>query len=77
MSEYLINKHDDFWCGIESGFPLCCIDFYINFWNPIRESKRMFSGRPECYDWIHGKGYVMCPECVIKNITTVATRCDP
>ena len=65
---YTIDKNNDFWCGIESGFPLCCIDFYINFWNPIRASKRMFSGRPECYDWKSNVGHVQCPDCIIKGI---------
>jgi len=61
----------DFWCGIESGFPLCCIDFFINFWCPVRESKFMFSGRPECYDWNlkYDIGHIQCPDCIINGVT--------
>jgi len=58
----------DFWDGIESGFPLCCIIFFCDVWNPIRESHRMFHGRPECYDWSCHVGYIQCPECIIKEI---------
>lgn len=68
MSDYSIDKNNDFWCGIESGFPLCCIDFFINFWVPVREKKIMFAGRPECYDWKSNTGYVQCPECIIKGL---------
>jgi len=62
--------NDDFWDGIESGFPLCCIDFYINFWCPVRFEHRMFHGRPECYDWKCNVGYVQCPDCIINRITS-------
>jgi hypothetical protein len=60
--------NQDFWDGIESNFPLCCIIFYMDFWNP-----KMFSGRPECYDWQLNLSNtnvdrVMCPECIIKKL---------
>ncbi len=58
----------DFWCGVESGFPLCCIDFFINFWCPVRFEHKMFHGRPECYDWGDGAGHVECSDCLIKRI---------
>jgi len=60
--------NNDFWEGIESGFPLCCIIFFCYFWNPVKESHKMFHGRPDCYDWYSNGKYVMCPECVIKEI---------
>lgn len=63
-----IDMNDDFWRGIVFGYPLCCIDFYINFWNPVRSKHFMFHGRPECYDWKNGAGYVQCPECVIRGL---------
>jgi len=62
---------NDFWCGIESRFPLCCIIFYCDVWLPLRDSGRMFSGRPECYDWICKKiGYIECQDCVINRLKT-------
>lgn len=59
----------DFWDGIESGFPLCCILFFCTPWTKLRESKRMFSYN-ESFDWKGsvGVGYVQCPECIIKGI---------
>ena len=59
--------NDDFWRGIKFGYPLCCIDFFINFWCPVRSAHIMFHGRPECYDW-QCDGYVQCPECIIKRL---------
>ena len=61
---------DDFWRGMESKFPLCCIDFFINFWCPVRKSKKMFSGRPEVYEYEieNDVGHVQCPECIIKQL---------
>jgi len=58
---------DDFWCGIVSGYPTCCIDFFINFWKPIRSKHFRIYGKPEGYDWKTGLGYIQCPECIIKE----------
>ncbi len=63
-----VIRLNDFWTGIESGYPLCCIIFFCDVWNPLRESHRMFHGKPECYDWNHNVGYIQCPECIIKEI---------
>lgn len=61
--------NDDFWRGIRFGYPLCCIDFFINFWCVVRSKHIMFHGRPECYDWDGGDvGYVQCPDCRIRGI---------
>ena len=57
-----------FWAGIESEFPLCCILFFCDFWVPVRQAHRMFSGRPECYDYRTNTGRVQCPECIIKML---------
>ena len=57
-----------FWAGIESKYPLCCILFFCNVWVPIRQEHRMFSGRPECYDYHSNAGYIQCPECIIKKL---------
>jgi len=60
--------NDYFWCGVQSGYPLCCIDFFINFWCPVRKNHFMFSGRPECYDWESDVEYVQCPQCIVKGL---------
>jgi len=62
------NLEDDFWDGIKYDYPLCCVDFFINFWNYVRSNHIMFHGRPECYDWGYGVGYVQCPECRINSV---------
>jgi len=58
----------DFWDGIESGFPLCCILFFCDPWYRLRYIK----GKPLAYDlwgnWVTRKHYVQCPECVIKEV---------
>ena len=59
---------NDFWDGIESGFPLCCIIFFCDVWCPLRESHKMFHGRPECYDWKSNVGHIQCPECIISGL---------
>lgn len=59
---------NDFWDGIESGYPLCCIIFFCDVWCPLRIWKRMFHGRPECYDWNTHAGYIQCPECIVSGI---------
>lgn len=59
-------KITDEWNGINSGYPLCCIIFFCNFWNSVRSKHIMFHKRPECYDYYHGDDFVRCPECVVK-----------
>ncbi len=60
----------DFWCGIESGFPLCCIIFYCDYWHKKALRKlKMFHGRPECYDWkSNNVGHIQCPTCIILGV---------
>ena len=57
----------DFWAGIESGFPLCCILFFCDTWYRLRYS----SGKPlekELWrNWDTNVNYVQCPECIIKG----------
>jgi len=57
-----------FWNGIESDIPICCIIFFCAVWEPLRQSHKMFHGRPECYDWRTGVGYIQCPDCIIKEV---------
>ena len=53
----------NFWDGIESGFPVCCIIFYCDIWLGLRRRKMMFSYE-ESHDYDTGIGYVQCPECI-------------
>lgn len=67
---------DSFVCGAHSNIPLCCQIFYDSVWDSLRK-KTLPKGKhiqiePYKYafigDWIHGNGYVMCPECVIRTM---------
>ena len=60
------DMDNDFWRGIRFGYPTCCIDFFINFWKPVR-SKHLILHLPECYDWKSGLGYIQCPECIVEE----------
>jgi len=60
--------NQSFWVGIKSKYPLCCILFFCDVWVPLRLEHRMFSGRPECYDYHSNAGFIQCPECIIKKL---------
>ena len=59
---------NDFWAGIKSKYPLCCIIFFCDFWCEVKTKHLMFHGRPECYDYNTHVGYVQCPECVVRYL---------
>ena len=65
---------DSFVCGAHSNIPLCCQMFYDSAWDSLRKNT-LPKGRQvqiEKYkygyegDWLHGQGYVQCPECVVR-----------
>ena len=61
---------NNFWAGIESGYPLCCIIFFCDVWINMRREHRMFHGKPECSDYtFKDAGFIMCPECIIKALS--------
>lgn len=61
-------------CGIHSGFPACCISFYIvrlllfskqqvkNYWKKINQSS---------VSW----GYIPCPDCLATNNMVEVKKC--
>ncbi len=73
---------DSFVCGAHSNIPLCCQMFYDSAWDSLRKNTLPKGGQvDEGYyeeggeivykigwkgDWLHGQGYVQCPECVIR-----------
>lgn len=62
------NWNKDFWSGIESEFPLCCILFFCDPWYRLRyEKNKPFEGNL-WWNWYTGTNYVQCPECTIKKV---------
>jgi len=58
----------DFWDGIKSGFPLCCILFFCDTWYRLRYVKGKPLENKLFWNWYTGAGHVQCPECVIKEV---------
>jgi hypothetical protein len=57
-------------CGLHSGFPRCCIKFFIGPWSRMPRPERVLylTSMPNG----HGPGYVPCPDCVAsKNFVQV------
>ena len=52
---------DDFWQGMKYDYPQCCVDFFVNVWPDM-----------DHYNWwntYEGEEYILCPECIIKNMS--------
>lgn len=68
---FLRTRVFDIKCGYHSGFPLCCILFYITFWEAecfYSEIKRRHSKLGEWYNKkIKGIQYVRCPLCTLRR----------
>ena len=75
----LDESDSDVICGIHSGFPPCCIEFYVNTWLPAwRDLNRI-----GLLGWIIAEavrsrscGYIICPECVANNNVVEVKRCN-
>lgn len=61
----------DFWYGIISGFPLCCIDYFINEWSyTIRD----IYDEVRTYENNHlqqSTERTMCPNCILEKLLPV------
>ena len=64
------NNRDsfDFWYGIISGFPLCCIDYYMNEWKDsiqdiVKEVITSHNNKLQA-----SVQRTMCPECIINTL---------
>lgn len=56
-----ISWESDFFCGIHSNLPLCCVLFYCDVWREKLESEIEIRGKKPI-------GYIMCPDCVAKLV---------
>lgn len=59
---------NDFWCGIKSKYPLCCIIFFCDTYQSLRYGKGKSLERNLWWNWYTGKGYVQCPDCIIEQL---------
>jgi len=48
-------------CGLHSGFPRCCVRFFVYGWGCMSDDER--AAYSATFDAIHA-GYVPCPQCV-------------
>src|SRR4051812_36420967 len=62
-------------CGLHSGFPRCCIAFFVKVWWRVSDDnwKLIDSYRKMQQQFgVLESGYVMCPSCVLnKNVVEV------
>ena len=68
---------NDFWYGIVSGFPTCCIMFFCDVWYRDGElSIDMNAGTGGEY---HHEGiyYIQCPDCIAKSVHQYQTLILP
>lgn len=69
---------DDLVCGQHSGFPPCCIGWYVYVWIPFIEDiicRGLWSDRT--YDNLPEWGYVPCPSCRATGARVHVKRCPP
>jgi hypothetical protein len=67
-------------CGLHSGFPKCCIRFFVKTWimgshADIRvHAVKMLSSAASMGKWW---GYIPCPDCCLKHEPVEVLRCPP
>jgi len=60
----------NFWKGIKSGYPVCCIIFFCYFWLPVRRKKSMFCYN-ECVEYETYTDYLQCPACIVNCLESM------
>lgn len=72
-------------CGLHSGFPVCCVAFFVKIWWPYTLALDVLSVRPRAdalgfYDayqrWTTRPGYVPCPSRVVEKKFVEVKACD-
>ena len=68
-------------CGTHSGFPQCCIEWFVGEWQTaLFEYTYISDGRylKPSRDYLEGIswGYVPCPECVKIGNRVIVKECD-
>ena len=75
---WLFKKRDTE-CGKHSGFPDCCVYFFINIWQPAFQINSFYYQLYRDLLWKHLKfvGYVVCPSFVRnQSIIEVVKGCN-
>ncbi len=52
--------------GVKSGFPLCCITFFVSTWNET--FRNQFLTNQNEWGWGDGKGRIFCPGCIAEKL---------
>ena len=70
----MANKAYHFLYGIHSGIPLCCIEFFVNVWDP----RDLFHQDRPLVRAVHSSGvpYVQCPSCLRHKRVAKLRQCD-
>jgi hypothetical protein len=72
-------------CGLHSGFPACCVAFFVKIWWPWATTIDALSVRRRAdaliaYDsyqqWTKQAGYVPCPRCALERKFVEVLPCD-
>lgn len=85
MARSSLKEH--YACGKHSGFPLCCILWYLTVWKlieklPHKEVKLddnlvwTVSGPTVWYIENTGWGYIPCPLCIVRKNKVEVLSCD-
>jgi len=65
-------------CGIHSGFPACCVRFYVTKFTWMRDkNKRIYIGRIQAAEKTQDVcwGYIPCHSCIRKGIAVKVLQC--
>lgn len=72
-------------CGLHSGFPTCCVAFFVRVWWPwmlaidglsTRRRADAFVASDDYAKWTTRPGYVACPKCVVDQNFVEVKACD-
>ena len=63
-------------CGLHSGFPECCIAFYMAVWWPVPKGNPAIRAYLASLDKLPAQpGYIPCPECLRRHRFVKVRRC--
>lgn len=66
-------------CGLHSGFPPCCVYFFVAFWRRCETGNlKKLADRQTAEKGVglESPGYVLCPACLLAKGVVKVKRCD-
>jgi hypothetical protein len=63
-------------CGLHSGFPDCCILFFVTFWASAPDAVRDFYADLVSNLAVKRPGYIPCPRCLLGGDFVEVKRCN-